>query len=86
MVLEESITLLTYYARGSIYILQVQKKCSGFLSVLLKLQENHFKLIAAKHLGADVMKESCWGSLRFAWELLIEDSECLMGLPVLAWC
>lgn len=31
--------------------------------MLLKLQENHFTLIAAKHLGADLIKVSCGGSL-----------------------
>lgn len=37
--------------------------CLGFLSVLLELQENHITLIAAKHLGADLIKASFGDSL-----------------------
>lgn len=37
--------------------------CLGFLSVLLKLKENHFTLITAKHSGADLIKASCGVSL-----------------------
>lgn len=40
-----------------------RSKCFVFLSVLLKLQENHVILIGAKHLGADLIKVCCGGRL-----------------------